>query len=39
VSVDLGVECLCRSLKLDTVTVSDSLKSNDLDLADREVKV
>ena len=36
--VDLDVEFLCRSLKLDPETVSDRGKSDDLDLADREVK-
>ena len=30
-TVDLGVECPCRSLKLDAVTVSQRLKSYDLD--------
>ncbi len=37
-AVGLDVEYLCRSLKLDTVTVSDGLKSDDLDSAVREVK-
>lgn len=37
-AVGLDVEYLRRNLKLDTVTVSDGLKSDDLDSADREVK-
>src|SRR6516225_2924832 len=36
-AVDLDVEFLWRSLKLDPETVSDRVKSDDLDLADWEV--
>jgi hypothetical protein len=37
-AVDLDVEYLSRGLKLDTVTVSDRLKSDDLDSGGREVE-
>jgi hypothetical protein len=37
-AVDLDVECRCWRLELDTVTVSDRLKPDDLDLAFREVE-
>jgi hypothetical protein len=37
-TVDLDVECLRRSLKLDTVTVSQRFKSDDLDDAATNVE-
>jgi hypothetical protein len=37
-AVGLDIESLCRTLKLDTVTVSDRLKSDDFDPAGCEVK-
>jgi hypothetical protein len=38
-TVDLHVECLCLSLKLDTVTVSHRLKPDDLDDVVTEVEI